>query len=56
MKDNSDLSWNYITSEIEGSASKYFSKDLLKTNKGGNAATNAPAIGKFQFTASPPAN
>ena len=36
MKDNSDLSWNYITSEIEGSASKYFSKDLLKTNKGGN--------------------
>ena len=34
--DNSDLNWKYAASEIEGSASKYFLKTHLKTNKVGN--------------------
>jgi len=36
VNDNSDMNWKYAASEIEGSASKYFLKTLLKTNKGGN--------------------
>ncbi len=36
VDNNSDLNWKYDSSEIEGSASKYFLQTLLKTNKGGN--------------------